>query len=352
MRLGWRLLLVLALAFMGRSGVTGTDKPPAGPSAERPKAAGLLTQEASDAIRRGLNWIASQQNQKGHWPESEWSLAISSLAGLALAAKGPSHRGKVTRSLLRFTDYVLDHAGRNGLIHSPGNSRPALGQGFALLFLTQVYGMFDQKRDERIQEVLRKGIKYILDHQTVEGGWYENYGTNAAHYWIITVSQIQALRAARRCGFAIPKTPIRKAVAFVDKTPFCTCSEPCYGNDAARLVTLIAAGDYKNESLVPRGRKLLSDLKYDFKKLSYPVYTHLYAAQALHYHGGREWTSYYEQIRDTLVRTQKRPRAGHGYWDRQYRGHSRNKPGKVYATAVACLILQIPYRTLPMLNYK
>ena len=311
-----------------------------------------MTPEARKAIQRGLDWIAAQQRPSGHWPESEWSLAISSLAGLALAANGPSRRGRYTESLRRFTDYVLDHAGRRGLIYSPGNTRPALGQGFALLFLSQVYGMLDRKRDERIKEVLNSGIQYILDHQTPAGGWYEDYGKQATHYWIITVSQIQALRAARRCGLVVPKGRIERAIKFVERTPFCTCSAPCYGNDAARLVTLIAAGDYANESLAPGAKKLYSNIKYNFTQLSYPIYTHLYAAQALHFQGQSLWTSYYSRIRDTLIRTQKTSTTGYGFWERQYKGHARHKPGRVYATAVACLILQIPNQYLPMLNYK
>jgi hypothetical protein len=171
--------------------------------------------DVKNAISRGLEWLCTMQGRMGDWPESEWSLCVSSLAGLALASNCHPGKGKYSETLRKFTDYILGSITRRGLIFCRANTRPALGHGFSMLFLTQVYGMLDARRNERVREAIKKGIKYILMYQTPEGGWFEDYSATATHYWIVTVSQIQALRAARACGFVVPKTRILKAIKFV-----------------------------------------------------------------------------------------------------------------------------------------
>jgi hypothetical protein len=175
----------------------------------------LVTDEVKLAIGRGLEWLCRAQNKRGDWQESEWSLAISSMAGFALASGDHPGHGRYREALKKLTDYILSSVSPRGLIYCSSNTRPALGHGFAMLFLTQVYGMFDQRRNEKIRHVIRNGIRYMLICQTPSGGWYEDYSNIATHYWIITVSQIQALRAARACGFKVPKNRIARAIKFV-----------------------------------------------------------------------------------------------------------------------------------------
>ena len=174
-----------------------------------------MGEDVKKAIGKGLEWLCSMQGRMGDWPESEWSLCVSSLAGMALASNCHPGKGKYNDVLRKYTDFVLNSVSRMGMIYCRSDSRPALGHGFSILFLTQVYGMFDARRNEKIRRTIKNGIRYILNYQTREGGWFEDYSAVATHYWIITVSQIQALRAARACGFVVPKTKIERAIKFV-----------------------------------------------------------------------------------------------------------------------------------------
>jgi hypothetical protein len=122
--------------------------------------------------------------------------------------------------------------------------------------------------------------------------------------------------------------------------------------DAALIVTLLAAGDYENPGIKKRIRGLFGKITYDYRRLSYPIYAHLYASQAMNFEGGKMWNTYYCGIRDFLLRNQIKVGRSKGYWNRMYHGHSSNPPDKVYATAVSCLILQMPYKYLPLLQYK
>jgi hypothetical protein len=69
-------------------------------------------------------------------------------------------------------------------------------------------------------------------------------------------------------------------------------------------------------------------------------YAHYYAALAMWTAGGNYWAEWFPAIRDDLL---ARARAGAGGWhDYAY--------GAAYATAMACIILQLPNNYLPILQ--
>jgi hypothetical protein len=70
----------------------------------------------------------------------------------------------------------------------------------------------------------------------------------------------------------------------------------------------------------------------------YYFYGHYYAVQAMWTAGGEYWAWYYPTIREELLGLQ----AGDGSWNDGYCSH--------YATAMACLILQVPNNYLPILQ--
>jgi hypothetical protein len=68
-------------------------------------------------------------------------------------------------------------------------------------------------------------------------------------------------------------------------------------------------------------------------------YQALYMAQAMYLAGDEHWTPYLDKLRPEILRHQQ----GDGSW----RGDS---VGTTYGTAIACLILQLPYKNLPICN--
>ncbi len=66
-------------------------------------------------------------------------------------------------------------------------------------------------------------------------------------------------------------------------------------------------------------------------------YTHFYMAQGLYQRGGEDWKNYYPKIRDRLLQLQ----AVDGSW-------MGDNVGTIYGTAIATIILQLPYGYLPI----
>jgi len=91
-------------------------------------------------------------------------------------------------------------------------------------------------------------------------------------------------------------------------------------------------------------------------KIPFDAYTLYYVAQALYQVGGDPWSSNYPVMRDYIISSQIREpdnRKLHGGWtDVGSRGGGRRggKPGQLYGTSVACFVLAIPNRYLPILQ--
>ena len=73
-------------------------------------------------------------------------------------------------------------------------------------------------------------------------------------------------------------------------------------------------------------------------------------AQALYQVGGDAWKHCYPLLRDRLVSSQihENNPENDGGW--RPTGHVGGKPGMLYQTAVACFVLAIPNRYLPILQ--
>jgi hypothetical protein len=192
-------------------------------------------------------------------------------------------------------------------------------------------------------------VKLIVSSQTKDGGWRYHPGSTDADV-SVTVCQVMALRAARNCGiFVSKKETIDKAVAYLKKCQnrdggfrYQTIARvrSLFPRSAAGVVALYSAGIYGGKEItqglnylsryVPRGG--------GSRRESYYFYGHYYAVQAMWHAGGSYWREWYPAIRDELLGMQE---PGSGRW-------SDDLVCPEYATAMACLVLQMPMNYLPI----
>jgi hypothetical protein len=307
----------------------------------------LITPQTEKAIRRGLDFLAARQSERGDFGTNGYrrDVAVVSLAGMAFMANGSvPGRGRYGRQIDRCIDFVLRRAQSSGYVVTQGNvSRgPMYGHGFATLFLAEVYGMSSHAQ---LREKLALAVKLILNTQNQEGGWRYQPQRNDADI-SVTICQVMALRAARNAGLFVPNEVIDRCIDYVKR-----CQNPDGGfsyqlpNDeskfprtAAGIVALNSAGIYE-------GDEIHKALDYLMKQLpgnkNVPVenhffYGHYYAVQAMWHAGGEYWRRWYPAIRDVLLARQR----SDGAWFDQICPE--------YGTAMACLILQMPNNFLPI----
>src|SRR5882672_2496325 len=114
-----------------------------------------VTAKSQAAVKKGLDFLAKSQNQDGYWTGTQdgnaYPITMASLAGMAFLANGNTPtRGPYADQVRKVERYLMGNATQSGLITGPGEEegRPMYGHGFAMLFLSECYGM---ETDERIR---------------------------------------------------------------------------------------------------------------------------------------------------------------------------------------------------------
>jgi hypothetical protein len=359
----WRILLVLGLA-------AGWCFVPLARGDEIP-------QEYRASIRKGLEWLANQQVRDGHWEAQggQYPSAMTGLAGMALLMEGSTLReGRYAERLRRAVDWLVDRSQRNGLLANPNNAneggRYMYGHGFALLFLAQVYGEEeDGDRRRRLEDVLTRAVTFVGRAQSSRGGWYYTSAADGHDMdeGSVTVTQVQALRAAKNAGIVVPKSIIDKAMKYLENSTTESGGviyslaqaggRAIGGGQPALTAAALACGQSAGEYSSPLTKRWLKFCQVhipiaNVQRFGHDEYTHYYFAQCLYSLGddgyaklfpqspqGERlvWSKYRKAMFEHLMKLQ----SGDGSWNGGY-------VGPVYATAAYLTILQLDNGTLPI----
>jgi squalene cyclase len=340
-----------------------------------------VTREHEQAVERGLEWLAAHQNADGSWTakigfklNSDYRetaegghVGVTALAGTAFLAGGYApERGKYSDALARALDYVLSGVQEDGYVTLNGSRM--YSHAFATLFLAEVCGM-THRTDVRTK--LQKAVDFIVETQNQEGGWrYVPFSPESD--MSIVVCQAMALRAARNIGIRVPKATIDRAARYVVDSAITEenqrgfnagymdevgafnyqklrGSRSSFPLTAAGVTALHGLGIYSDES-IRRGldylRRNLDEFTRDYGRNQgghyFYWYGHYYGVQAMYTAGTafqvNYWEPYFERVRADLLALQNPD----GSWP------NRVGPGPAFGTAMAVLVLEIPYRYLPI----
>lgn len=313
-----------------------------------------LTPETLRSIERGTDYLANSQHDDGSWivgGGQAYPVAMTGLAGTAFLAHGDSPtRGRYSRNLQASIEYLVRCATPSGLLTGPGqdNGMPMHGHGFALMFLASVYGMITKESLRRqVRDAVRKGVTLTSQGQSIHGGW--TYTPGSGDEGSVTVTQVQALRAAHNAGFLVPRAVIEEAGNYLEK---CRTPEggiayslgsgggPRLPISAAAVATLYNAGQFDSPIATDCLKYVWDEFQANdsFNKSGgHAYYAHLYAAQGFYMAGDEYWDAYFPVTRDHLMAQQ----ADDGSWN-------GDGIGQVYGTSIATIILQLPFKYLPV----
>lgn len=356
-----------------------------------------ITPEQMEAVELGLAHLASLQvRPAGYWradigyklnlsynvtTRRDAHVGVTALSVMAFLAGGHlPGRGKYGQNVQEAVEWLMsqvtgDEGGQEDGFVSANGSR-MYSHAFATLALAEVYGMYfprEREKRQRLREALDRSVRFTFSTQNDEGGW--RYHPLAPDSDIsITVCQIMALRAANNVGISVPDVVIEKAKDYVRDSAVNESYGYSWGNaptprgafryqrtpnsrtsfalTAAGVTTLFGAGVYADDEIVQRGVKYLSSNHRDFTREwglgdrglyrrghYFFYYGHYYGVQAMYQAGGAMWEDYFENTRQNLLIMQDRST---GAWPNDV------GPGEAFGTAVAALVLQIPYNYLPI----
>jgi hypothetical protein len=331
------------------------------------------------AADRGLRWLAAHQSANGCWTGhvghkqqddyvllaqalsvdgqrrlGRGHLGVTALCGLAFLSGGHlPDRGEFAAVVRRTHDYVVGCSLENGFLTDAGTRM--YSHAFATLFLAEIHGMTATQASKL---ALERAVNLIVDCQNAHGGWRYNPFDRETDM-SVTVCQLQALRAARNIGIRVPVGTIERALAYVRQSRVAGGptdglfyykihgrgayqKDQEYAINAAALTALASAGVHDEAIADP----VLEFLQRDYASVAGPRtrhhyyfwYGNYYAAQAFYQHGGSRCRRFFARLADDLLTSQ----SPDGRW--------RNDvgPGDAFATAIACILLQMPKQYLPI----
>jgi len=332
-------------------------------------------EQYKETVKKGLEWLAKQQSRDGHFEAfgGQYPITMTAISGMAFLMEGSTIRdGKYKDNIRHACDYLMQRSSPNGMIGNPNipgeAGRYTYGHGFGLLFLSSIYGEEEEgDRRKKLEDILTRAAKFCRDAQTNRGGWGYMSAKEGNNFdeGSTTVTQVQALRAARNAGIVVPPDAIKDAIKYLKAASDNPSGGVVYslggggGGDGRPALTAAAiccgfsTGDYNSE-LVKKWFKFCQTHLRTFggARMGHDEYTLYYFAQAVYMLGedGWEklfpgtaeterivWSKYREDTFDVLVRSQQ----ADGSWAGQH-------AGPVFSTSVYLSIMQLDNAILPI----
>lgn len=346
------------------------------------------TPESEEAVLRGLNWLVIHQQRDGSWPLKSYNLNItgctckatfenetvdSNCAGTAFgvlplmgAGVGPNSSPKEPAVLatyqknvdraIRFIIRKQVKSGENAGQLDPNMYAHALGT----MALCEAYSLSGNDSDLRVPTQL--AVKYLISSQHIGGGW--RYGPNQAGDLSATGWVFLAIRNGQLSGVPVVGLPLTKAERFVRN---CACgpddakfSRYCYdpAGEPTPTLTMTAAGLLAQQYLGMKREN--ADLHNGCNFLMQPenlppaagntlgrIYYYYYATQVLHHMGEEQFDHWNYLMREHLIRSQHKTGHEDGSWSADGADWGK-QGGRLYATSLALMTLEVYYRHLPM----
>ena len=330
--------------------------------------------DVQENIRKGLEWLAKNQNRtEGSWEAhgGQYPTTMTGLAGMAMLMEGSTMReGKYSQNIKKAVEWFMKRSQANGLLGNPNNpteaSRYMYGHGFGLLFLASVYGEEeDEKRRKDLEKLLTKAVEFTCKAQTDKGGWGYVSASEGGNFdeGSVTITQLQPLRACRNAGIVVPKSSIDKSVEYLKQstTPnggviyslangFAAVGGERPPLTAAAIACAFSQGEYKSDVAKKWLKYCQKNIPFGKGRLAHDEYQNYYFSQAMYILGDDGWEKLFpgekngmrwSDFRKTMFEYLKSTQSADGSWSGGY-------VGPVFATSINLTILQLENATLPI----
>lgn len=311
--------------------------------------------QVDKSVDTSLHYLYSVQAREGFFPgQYGKTTGVVALCGMAYLSKGytPGH-GKYGEVIDRCIDYVMAHQGWDGVLATResrhANNQTMYCHNIATLFLSEVSGMVDPERQEKLDKVLGKAMKVIISAQAVQknqqhrGGWrYKPDSTDSdlsCSGWAL-----MALRSAKLNGAQVPQQAIEEAVEYQLRHNDRNTGSFGYQNTNSHYITLTGAGllclelcGFHGDDITLKAGDRILNSYHELPQQGHFAYGNYYNAQATFQLGGKYWEKYADWMYTHCLPLQND--------DGSFK---EAKYGTCYRTAMMVLAFTVPYRQLPI----
>lgn len=339
---------------------------------------------SEEAVERALVWLARHQDADGRWDaatmrdrdgepipgdddytvhcppgdlcfgECHYWEADSALTGLSLLAylgAGYTHRdGKAhTRTVARGIDYLLSIQRPDGDLRGPSRAIGLYCHSMAALALCEAYALTG---DPRLRDPVELAVSFLVRARSINGmSWRYAPGApdgdTSLLGWVILV-----LKSAKEIGIPISSSVQQGAARWLKLVSSGSSGGlAAYQPGKPATATMTAEAWVCRQFLGIGGPSPASTeaasylLERPDDRGAFNVYYLYYGTLAMYQHGGAPWERWNARVRDDILRRQKTSGHQNGSWDPDDSEYGKFG-GRIYATALATLTLEVYYRYL------
>jgi hypothetical protein len=330
------------------------------------------SQQTEQAVQAALDWLARTQSSDGRWNAARHGAGqgaagsgqhrpevggrsdhgVTGLALLAFLGAGNTHHdGPYAANVARGVGFLVERQRSDGSLAGDAEFFAALYcHGMATIALAECAAM---SGDESLRPAVDRAIRHTLAMQhPMTGGWRYaagDRGDTSQLGW-----QVMALASARSIGVTGVEGAEARARGFLASVSsgaagglaaYRPGERPSVTMTAEALFCRLLLGMPADHPAATEALALLA--RSPPTAASYNIYTWYYATLASFHAGGPQWEAWNQHLQEALLPLQHRsggPLDGSWDPDRVWGGHG----GRVYATALAALTLEVYYRYRPL----
>lgn len=323
--------------------------------------------EGEVAVMKGLKWLVEHQNADGSWSTAHKN-AMTGFGLLSFLGHGETPVSlEFGPTVEKAVNWVISE-GKKGDGKFANFDQPGV---YAHAIVTYALGeYYTMTKDERVADLLKKSVGYIVQGQAADGGWQYGYAKGAESDTSVSGWQIQALKAAHLSGLNIDGVDqaLDKAMLNLKRVQasegdnkgafgYMKAGDRDYSLTGAGVLCTFFWKQEKDKSVREGIESLMkqTDKNYpvDYRHEKADLYAWYYNTQACLMVGGAAWNKWNRLFEDQLIKNQNPDGSWPPVAGKSPGGELQREPegaGPFYRTNLCILMLEVYYRYSPTMK--